>query len=151
MRIQFPVLFVFIIMVFSTSARILISNPVSLVGSQNSGFTDKTQYNAADHAGSPLGWLEIDSSSIKADLSFRYFRFNDELGNSNIAKSLVMPHVRMGKPGIILFDLKYNPDIMEIKSEGPTLKLPLHRFGFGLASATKSGLFQVALQAESFF
>jgi len=150
MKLQIWVTLCCMFCLINSSANILIDNPAFLPGSEFSGLTDKSQYNAADHAGSPLGWFEKDSSVFKTDLFFRYFRFNDETGNRNSSKNLVIPHVRTGKPGIILFDLFYNPDILEIKSDSQTLKLPLHRFGFGLAAATESGLFQFALHGDLF-
>jgi len=150
MKMQIQAILCFLLFVTNSSANILMDNPSYLPGSEFSNLTDKSQYNAADHAGSPLGWLEKDSSVLKTDLFFRYFRFSDEAGNRSSSRNLVIPHVRVGKPGIILFDLFYNPDILEIKSDFQNLKLPLHRFGFGLAAGTESGLFQFALHGDLF-
>ncbi len=150
MKLQISMIFCFLFFVFNSSANILMDNPAYMPGSEFSGLTDKSQYNAADHAGSPLGWLEKDSSVLRTDLFFRFFRFNDELDNSSSCKNLVIPHIRVGKPGIILFDLFYSPDILENKTDIETLKLPLHRFGFGLAAGTESGIFQFALQGDLF-
>ncbi len=150
MKLQVYTALFFLISALNSSANILMDNPAYMPGSEFAGLTDKSQYNAADHAGSPLGWLEKDSSILKTDLFFRYFRFSDAPGNTISSKNLVIPHVRVGKPGIILFDLFYSPDIMEIKSDLTTQKLPLHRFGFGLAAGTKSGIFQFALHGDCF-
>ncbi len=136
--------------VANSSANILMDNPEYLPGSEFSALTDKSQYNAADHAGSPLGWLEKDSSVLKTDLFFRYFRFKDKRGNPGSSMNLLTPHVRVGKPGIILFDLFYSPDILKAKWDFQDLKLPLHRFGFGLAAGTESGLFQFAIHGDLF-
>lgn len=149
MKLQIWAILSFLFFVINSSANILMDNPSYLPGSEFSSLTDKSQYNAADHAGSPLGWLEKDSSVLKTDLFFRYFRFSDEAGNRSSSRNLVIPHVRAGKPGIILFDLFYSPDILEIKSY-QTQKLPLHRFGFGLAAGLESGLFQFALNGDFF-
>lgn len=144
-------IFLMSIIACNLHAAEMMHNPAILLGPENSGFLDKSQYNAADHAGSPLGWLESDSSSFKTDLFFRYFRLKDESGkNSATARSLAIPHIRLGNPGIATFDLIYNPDILERKSENNKQKLPLHRFGLGIAAGSKSGLFQVGLKADMF-
>ncbi len=149
MKLQiWAILFSFFII--NSSANNLMDNSAYLPGSEFSGLTDKSQYNAADHAGSPLGWLEKENSVLKTDLFFRYFRFSDEKGDPISSRNLIIPHVRVGKPGIILLDLFYSPDILKSKREFQNLKLPLHRFGFGLAAGTKSGLFQFALYGDLF-
>lgn len=113
-------------------------------------FSDKSLYNAADHAGSPLGWLETDSSSLSANLSFRTYRLKSDDDKSIVNKSFAVPHLRLSNPGTIVFDLFYSPQIAHSEFGSLKTTLPLNRFGMGIAGGALNGILQAGIKVDMY-
>ena len=113
-------------------------------------FSTESKYNAAEHAGSPLGWLESESTMVNADLSMYFYRVSNKVFDiNNIARNFVAPHIRLSNPGTIVFDFFYRPEIA-IKDSVIDTRIPLARFGLGLAGGTSNGIFQAGIKADMF-
>ncbi|MFW5775244.1 MAG: hypothetical protein ACOCW2_03045, partial [Chitinivibrionales bacterium] len=82
------------------------------LGTGYPSFSATDYYNAASHAGSPLGLLDADSMMLQVDLSFRFHKTtygaDDQFRKQ---RSFSAPHVRLAHPGTIVFDLSYTPDL----------------------------------------
>ncbi|HON09978.1 MAG TPA: hypothetical protein PLE24_03860 [Chitinispirillaceae bacterium] len=114
-------------------------------------FSDESKYNAAEHAGSPLGWLESESTMVNADLSMYLYRLSNKVFDINyIARNFAAPHIRLSNPGTIVFDFFYRPEIAIQKGSGTDTRIPLARFGLGLAGGTANGIFQAGIKADMF-
>jgi hypothetical protein len=126
-------------------------------------FTDNTIYNAADHDGNPLGWLERDTSIVSLTFAFSHL----ELAASNTAffdkvNDFALPVLRVGQPHVGYFQVFYTPAFISssarnynssslLISPPDTDNLPLHRFGFTLVGGVPSGYLQAGLSAEGYY
>ena len=145
--------FIIVLPVFLTSLNAQTTSMHNLalwMGGEKSGFMDEANYTTAHHGGSPLGWLEHDSSSARVDLLFSYLNLEDNSGNGNVSRTYAVPHIRLGNPGVAVVDFVYYPTSLEKSSPQGNIKLPLHRFSLGVAGGTESGLFQIGLRAGLF-
>lgn len=151
MKLNFYIFPVFInLLFFISNADTMTNSMAGQMSQEESELTNSKLYNSADHASSPLGWLERDSSSLKIDLYYQFLKIKDFTGNTCKANDIVIPHFRVANPGILAFDLRYNPYIIKIDSQDETIKLPLHRFDLGFAAGTPGGIFQAGLKADLF-
>jgi len=118
-------------------------------------FTDVQTYNAASHAGSPLGWLESESTDVELNIGYSYLSAPSVLDHAPSTKRFYLPRLRVGKPGIAFFGLQYTPQIISsgASDELPdfSIHLPLQRFGFDIAAGTGSGIFQIGIRTNAFF
>ena len=133
----------------SAKAERLASQSASSLGAGLPTFSSVDQYNAATHAGSPLGWLEDDSSTVKVDLSFRFYEL--KLGSDDLfqkLRSFATPHIRLANPGTIIIDLKYDPDIAELAQSSFNQKIPLNRYSLSLAGGMPSGIIQAGIHVN---
>ena len=67
---------------------------------------------------------------------------------NNIARNFVAPHIRLSNRTIV-FDFFYRPEIA-IKDSVIDTRIPLARFGLGLAGGTSNGIFQAGIKADMF-
>ena len=148
-RLLCSILISIISLSLSAKAERLVSQSASSLGAGLPTFSSVDQYNAAAHAGSPLGWLEDDSSTVKVDLSFRYYKL--KFGSDDLfqkLRSFAAPHIRLANPGTIVLDLKYDPDIAELAQSSFDQKIPLNRYSLSLAGGIPSGIIQAGIHVN---
>jgi hypothetical protein len=134
--------------------QLLVETPVERMSSVSSTFTDGSGYDAYHHAGSPIGLLDTEDASARLALGHRLLRWADTGNPDSLGSTMsgfVVPSLRIGRPELILFGIRYTPAVVSVTRDSQTTRLPLHRFGFELAGQARSKLMRIGFSAQGYY
>jgi hypothetical protein len=135
-------------------ADLMVETSASRLSTASSSFSDKSTYNSYSQAQSPLGLLDIQDNAVQLDLGYRFLGLSDVSAPDSASEKLwgyCVPSLTIAKPHSVVLNLNYRPDIVETRTAGVTLSMPLQRFGFSLAGQTSPAIFRIGIGGQGFY